>query len=122
VDPETASGGSLDGGAPNRDPNTTCHKRALLWPKLGAGAGAREGVPAGVAKRAREVFAAAEIGAISRHCKGIVAWQYRCAGDIGAPRRDGSMRLLMKSLTTKTIAIEPTMALTIAPSFLEPAR
>jgi hypothetical protein len=79
-------------------------------------------MPADFAEGARAFSAAARIGTISRQCKGIVAWQYRCAGDIGAPRRDGSMRLLTKSFTTKTIAIEPTMALTIAAAFLEPAR
>jgi hypothetical protein len=93
-----------------------------LWPKLGESIAASAVVPAGQAKRAREFFATEQIPAISRQCKGIVAWQYRCADDIGAPRRDGSMRLLMKSFTTKTIAIETTIALTIAPLFSEPAR
>jgi hypothetical protein len=84
VGPEAASGGSLDGGAPNRDPNTTCHKQALLWPKLGESTAATAVVPAGFAKRAREFFATAQIPAISRQCKGIVGWQYRCGDDIGA--------------------------------------
>jgi hypothetical protein len=91
-----------------------------LWPKLGESTAATAVVPAGFAKRAREFFATAQIPAISRQCKGIVAWQYRCGDDIGA--RNESMRLLTKSFTTKTIAIETTMALTIAPSFSEPAR
>jgi len=93
-----------------------------LWPKQGESAAPGVGVPRRLAERAWEFSAAHAIGAISRQCKGIVARQYRCAGDVGAPRRDGSMRLLTKSFTTKTIAIEPTMALTIATAFLEPAQ
>jgi hypothetical protein len=52
---------------PNRGPNTTCHKQALLWPKAGESAGASAGVLIGLPKAiAANSDAVAQIIAISR--------------------------------------------------------
>ena len=78
---------------------------------------------AGAIHRAAERFQGSHKSPlISRHSKGIVPCKDRCAGDNGAPWRDGSMRLLTKSRTLRTFTSRPPMALTLTSQLWEPAR
>jgi hypothetical protein len=60
---------------PNREPNTTCHKQALLWPNLGQSTAVAAAAHVGVAQRARALSWTYETTRIFATIQGVVGWQ-----------------------------------------------